>query len=259
MRIGVSTGCLYPQTTMDSLEALISEGFDVFEIFFNTISEMERDQLDRMKNLLDRNNASVVSIHPFSSAFESFLLFSQYENRYRDGLRMYEAYFRAAAALGARMLVIHGMKDQFAVLDINEYCERFDELFRSGMNWGVAALQENVDCHCSNQPEFLLGMTRKLSPRAGFVLDVKQSLRGGIDPCDMLHIMGSRLRHIHISDSTDGKNCLLPGKGSFDYERFFRELKKCGYDGDVIIEVYGTSYSDIDEISKAGDFLRKFV
>ncbi len=259
MRIGISTGCLYPHTTMDSLEKLLCEGFGVFEIFFNTVSEMENDQLDKIKMMLNRYSASVVSIHPFSSAFESFLLFSKYTRRFEDGVRMYGSYFRAAARLGADKLVIHGMKDDFAVLDIEGYSRRFARLCSEGEKWGVSVLQENVDRHCANRPDFLRGMAGYIPPQSGFVLDVKQALRGGYDPCELMHIMGSGLKHIHISDSTDEKNCLLPGKGNFDYCRFFRELKKCGYDGDIIIEVYGTSYKELSEIKKSKDFLESFI
>lgn len=259
MRIGISTGCLYPHTTMDSLEILLQEGFSVFEIFFNTVSEMETDDLEKMKVMLERSNASVVSIHPFSSSFESFLLFSRYERRFEDGLRMYETYFRAASHLGADKLIIHGMKDDFAVLDTESYTKRFSDLFRIGMKWGVNPLQENVDRHCANHPEFILGMARTLPEQAGFVLDVKQALRGGYDPCELMHIMGNRLRHIHISDSTDGKNCLTPGKGSFNYDRFFDELKNSGYDGDIIIEVYSNSYDDIRELKRSMEYLERFI
>ena len=40
MSIGISTACLYPMYTEQALEILLDQGFRLFEIFFNTISEL---------------------------------------------------------------------------------------------------------------------------------------------------------------------------------------------------------------------------
>ena len=79
MEIGISTGCLYPELTENSIRILTELGFKRLEVFFNTFSEMEIDYLDRLKRLLDSHGARVVSVHPFISSFESFMLFSAYE------------------------------------------------------------------------------------------------------------------------------------------------------------------------------------
>lgn len=259
MRIGISTGCLYPVTTEKAVAALLEEGFSLFEIFFNTFSELEPDYLDRLRRRFDEHHAEVHSIHPFTSSYESYLLFSTYERRFEDGVNLYEMYFRAAARLNAGKVVLHGMRDAFASISEEEYCRRFACLSKRAARYGVDFLQENVDQFHSNRPSFLKEMIRCIPEQAGFVLDIKQALRGGYSPCELARIMGSRLRHVHISDQTATGGCVLPGNGCFDYEQFFSTLREINYNGDIIIEVYRTSYEHISELTKARKFLTQFI
>ncbi len=259
MKIGISTGCLYPMTTENAVRTLLEHGFTIFEIFFNTFSELEPDYIDRLNSLFEKYNAEVHSIHPFTSSYESYLLFSAYERRFHDGIKFYEMYFRTAARLNAKKVVLHGMRDAFVSISDEEYCRRFLLLSRRAACYGIEFLQENVDQFYSNRPIFLKEMRRIIPEYAGFVLDVKQALRGGHSPCEFARIMGDKLRHVHISDCSPTGGCVLPGKGCFDYSEFFSTLKEIKYEGDVIIEVYRTSYENISDLAEAGNFLSKFI
>ena len=101
MKVGISTGCLYPMLTEECIDVLAKLGFTSFEIFFNTFSELKDEYLDMLKYILEKYNARVKSIHPFTSSYESFLLFSDYERRFMDGIKIYEMYFRTARKIGA--------------------------------------------------------------------------------------------------------------------------------------------------------------
>ena len=149
MEIGISTGCLYPQLTEDSLCTLLNLGFDSFEIFFSSYSELEIIYLDKMISKLNFYNAKVKSIHPFTSVYESFLLFSAYERRFIDGVRFYENYFRAAAKLKAKYVILHGMhKDFQKVINTEEYCRRFSILSKCANEYGVEILLERETVFC---------------------------------------------------------------------------------------------------------------
>ena len=65
--VGVSTACLHPQETAESIEYLCQHSIQSFEVFLNT-SIYFRD-----------------GIH---------VLFSDYSPRLKDGLQLYEQYFR---------------------------------------------------------------------------------------------------------------------------------------------------------------------
>lgn len=259
MNIGISTGCLYPTLTEDCLKILCNIGFRSFEIFFNTFSELEPDYLDSLKAILSPYHAEVKSIHPFTSGFESYLLFSNYERRFSDGVKLYETYFKTAQYIGASKVVLHGLTTAYpSSLTNHEYCRRFQILQECANQYGVRLLQENVNLFRSNHIDFIQEMIRTIPDSADFVCDIKQAKRGGISPDDMIQTMGSHLRHIHINDfSPDGK-CVLPGKGCFDFARFFETVKNTNFDGDVMIEVYRSSFDKISELKEAQIFLQQF-
>ncbi len=267
MNIGISTGCLYPMLTEDCIQILLDLGFQNFEIFFNTFSELEWDYLQKLKYKLDTYGAKVRSIHPFTSSYESFLLFSGYERRFMDGVTLYEMYYRAAETLGADKVVLHGLKNDFAARFSNkEYFRRFDILQQRANDYGVTLLQENVNLYRSNSIEFVQEMIAEIPQSAAFVCDIKQVNLGGIEPLKMVKVMGSHLKHIHINDfqsiQEQGKvkdKCVLPGKGRFDFQTFFSTLKNIGFDNDIMIEVYRFSYHQPEELKIAKGYLEQIL
>ena len=249
MNIGISTGCLYPELTENCIRILTGQGFDRFEIFFNTFSELEPDSLDRLRYYLDSHGAKAVSLHPFVSSFESFLLFSAYQRRFIDGSKFYEMFYRAASRIGADKVVLHGLNTSYASsLSDEEYFRRYSIMQESAGRYGVKLLQENVNIFRSSKPSFIAGMREALPDTAAFVLDLKQALRAGTDPYEMIAAMGSRLRHVHISDRTADGQCVLPFCGEYDLEGFISQLASAGYDEDIIIEVYRTSFGSLAEL-----------
>ncbi len=260
MQTGISTGCLYPMLTEDSVRTLTKLGFQRFEIFFNSFSELEPDYLDRLHRFLDSNGASVISLHPFTSSFESFLLFTAYQRRFSDGLRFYEMYFRAAARLGAKMVVLHGQySDYSASLDEREYFSRFDQLQQRAACYGVTLLQENVRNFRSKDPDFIRSMISAIPQSAAFVLDTKQALCSGSDPLTMAQAMGPYLKHIHISDNTADNRCVLPGQGSFNFLPLLTHLQNTGYSGDLITEVYRSGFDHTEELLQSQQYISRLI
>ena len=260
MNTGISTGCLYPMLTEDSVAALTELGFRRFEVFFNSFSELEPDSITRLRRRLERYDARAVSVHPFTSSFESFLLFSNYERRFLDGVRFYEMFFRSARLLGADKVILHGLSIQYrSTISDEEYFRRFSLLQERAGAYGVCLLQENVSRFRSRQPEFIRSMAEAVPEKAAFVCDVKQALRSEIDPCEMIRAMGTRLRHVHISDRDINGECVLPGRGCYDLKGLIDCLCSMGYDGDLIIEVYRFSYDDPRELCAAENKLKELI
>ena len=256
MRTGVSTGCLYPALTEESVETLCGLGFRTLEIFFNTFSELEPAYLERLKTRLNHYGARVSSLHPFTSSYESFLLFSAYERRFEDGVRFYERYFRTAARLGADKVVLHGQQRAFSgAVDRQEYCRRFALLSRQAAVYGVTLLQENVRSFRCNDPDMVRSMRNAIPKEARFVLDTKQALMEGIGPVEMLRAMGPALRHVHISGFDASGACVLPHREKASLLPLFQALREMQYRGDIMIEVYRHSYDRPEELREAGTWL----
>ena len=108
MKTGVSTACLYPLEPERSLDLLLQLGYRRFEVFPNCMEELSPAYLRDLKGRADAYGAEFVSLHPFTSAMESSLLFGDYPRRTREAFDFYRRYMAAAAYLGAKYVVIHG-------------------------------------------------------------------------------------------------------------------------------------------------------
>lgn len=246
-KIGISTSCLYPLETENSLKFLGASGVKRAEIFFNAACELKDDFVELLRKIKDEYGMKIVSVHPTMSLAESFMLFSAYERRYYEGLEQYKRYGEIAAELGAEYIIMHGGKPN-GVLDDLSYCERFVSIARAVKENGAQLLQENVVNFRAGSLDMLRTMKEQLGGEVGFCIDVKQSIRAGYSPIDAINTVGENLKHLHISDNTPDNDCMLPTRGSFNFTELFCAAENNGFKGDAIIEVYRNAYGEYSEI-----------
>ncbi len=242
MKIGVSTASLYPTLLEDAVRLTAEGGVKDTEIFLNTFSEMEPQYVSELSRLIAAYRLNVVSVHPFTSGFEPFMLFQVYNRRTKDGFDLYRRFFNISATLGAKIFVLHGDKVG-STLPLYEYCERFLKLSELASFEGVTLTQENVNSFRASTPDFIRGMISCLGRRALFTFDVKQTVRAGSSPWEIYDAMRGHIAHMHLSDHDEKSDCLLPGKGNFDFEKLFRIALADGYTGSAVIEVYANAYT----------------
>ena len=114
---------------------------------------------------------------------------------------------------------------------------------------------ENVHWCYSNTPEYFKDLLPN-APSLKTCLDIKQALQSGFTPEKYFDAMGERLTNVHLCDYNNGSTA-LPGKGTFDFEKFFDLLLSNGYRGDALIEVYSGDYNGYDELAQSYDYLQK--
>lgn len=254
MRVGVSTACLYPTLTELSLSNLLELGVREFEIFFNTMSELDKGYIKTLKRTIRQYGAKVRSLHPYSSMMEPFMFFSNYERRFTDMIDEYKKYFNAAKVLDADLVVIHG--DKLPAYSPDEkYFERFSRIIEIGKQYGVIVAQENVNLHRSQNIDFLCKMREWIGDDIKFVFDIKQSVRAGYDPYEFADKLGNSIIHVHVNDNDPSSTCLLPGKGVMDYARLKSILDKNGCDPSWIIEVYRSNFGEMSELWNTAKWL----
>lgn len=247
MKIGVSTSCFYPLETEVSLENLGKAGIKHTEIFFNALCELKQSFVDILLDIQKEYGITVASIHPTMSLAESFMIFSNYDRRYREAEEQYRRYSEIAASLGAKYIIMHGGKPN-GILNDEEYCERYMRLKEITRENGADILQENVVRFRAGEIDFLRSMRNILGEDAAFCIDLKQSLRCGYDPYSLIEEFSDNIKHYHISDHSLSSDCLLPGDGGFDFESFFSVLQNKGFDGSCVIEVYKDCYRSYQSI-----------
>lgn len=257
MRVGVSTACLYPMELEKSLETLLGLGFQTYECFFNTFSELKKEYLLQFRKRLEETGSNVCSVHPFFSGFEHYLLFSSYKRRFWDSLEFYKSYLEAAQFLGAKYCVIHG--DNRSVIPEEEYFSRFYTIVECGKTFGITVVQENVNLFRSANPDFILRMRKALGKDAKFVFDIKQAVRAGWEPMEVLDAMGENVVHIHVSDNLPGEDCLLPGTGRMDFAKLRARLDALNYQGEFMIELYRHNFGEPSDLWNAAQYLEPIL
>ncbi len=250
MKIGISTSCLYPMYTEKAFEAIASHRIELTEIFFNANCELEPSFINELCKIKDKYGITVSSIHPTMSLAESFMLFSNYDRRFTEGLDWFKRYGEIAAALGAEYVIMHGGKPN-GTMDDYGYFDKFAVVSDAVRQNGATLLQENVVHFRAGNLETLKNMSDYLGDNVGFCLDVKQSLRGGYSPYDVLKLLGSKIKHLHLSDSNGENDCMLPLTGNFDFKRFLNTAVDLGYMGNAVIELYRGAFGEPDELFDA--------
>jgi sugar phosphate isomerase/epimerase len=175
------------------------------------------------------------------------MFFSQYERRMNDMLEYYKYYFRFMNIVGADTFVFHGGKPS-SILTSEFYCERYSKLYRLGKEFGVKVAVENVSRCKSANSSFIREIAKMLGNEFAFVLDTKQALRAGESPMSFLEAAGSSVSHVHISDSGEMGDCLLIGKGRFNFRQFFDKLNTFNPDCNVILELYRSGFVGISDL-----------
>ena len=92
-----------------------------------------------------------------------------------------------------------------------------------------------------------------------FVLDTKQALRSNENPLKFLDAVGDKICHVHISDSGEMGDCLLIGKGRFDFRKFFDKLAGYNPDCGVILELYRSGWSGISDLVSSYNILTRMT
>lgn len=250
MKIGISSSCLYPMYTEESFKLIAQNGVKLSEIFFNANCELEPPFIKQLGKIKNEYGVSLSSIHPTMSLAESFMLFSNYDRRFYEGLDMFKRYGEIAADLGAKYVIMHGGKPN-GTMDNHGYFDRFARVAEVVCQNGATLLQENVVNFRAGSLEALRDMSDYLGNSVSFCLDVKQSLRGGYSPYDVLTLLGDKIKHLHLSDSNEKYDCMLPLEGNFDFKLFLDTAKQRGYTGDAVIEVYRNAFDEPQQLFDA--------
>lgn len=246
MFTGISSASFYPLHTEEALRKLGEMGVKNAELFINDYSETKGTIFADILNTVKAYDMNIVSVHPFPP-MESGYLFSEYDRRSNTNFEIYKHYFEAMNELGAKIFVLHGAILSSKCSD-ERYFEKYIKLLDMAESFGITIAQENI-CYCKSKDiHFLKRLRENCGERTKFLLDIKQAVRSGISPFELIDTFGKDIIHIHVSDNSDEGDCLPIGKGTFNFEMFIKKLDEIGYNGALFIELYRENYNEYIEL-----------
>lgn len=255
MEVGMSLACFYPMEPERAVLEAAKLNIGVCEVFLNTISELDDGYLHALRDECDRHKIRIHSVHPFTSFLENYMFFSPYPRRIADAEEFYQRYADAAKILGAKVVNIHGDRGM-GLESIENYVNCSAPLMRLQEKTGIIFSMENVFYNSVNHPEFSVRLRQKM-PEVHFTFDIKQAFKGGQDAYALAEAMGDRIVNFHVNDRDDSHICMIPGKGTVDFERIGSLLSTARYSGPALIEVYRGNFDDPSEMMGSKIYLEK--
>ena len=253
MKYGLFT-CPYQRL---SLEKAFSDasvmGYDYVELWGGRPHAYAPDlldgDLDAVLRLIDRFEMPVEVYTPEHNAYPYNYMIGT-ERQWEDAMDYLSAALCCGRALGAKHTLISVGHSGFAPLQ-----ERRARLLKSLRHLSLEAERlghpillepltpmESDFCTCAEE---LLEILEELnSPFIQGMCDVVVSFVQHRNPADDIRLLGSRMAHLHLTDS-DGitEVHLLPGDGSMDLRGLLGELRTGIYDGSATLELV-THYID---------------
>ena len=68
-----------------------------------------------------------------------------------------------------------------------------------------------------------------------------------------------KISHVHISDSGEMGDCLLIGRGRFNFRQFFGKLAELNPDCSVVLELYRSGFNGISDLVSSYNAIQKMT
>lgn len=255
--LGISTSSMFLKCEVeDSFDIIRKLGCEVVEIFLTTFSEYKKEFVESLVPRI--GGLKIHSVHSLNNHYEPEL-FNQSQRTYNDAVEILRQVLYGAKVFGAKYYTFHGqarLKSKPYNVNFDTFGARLTQICDICSEYGVELCYENVHWALYNYSGFFESL-RKTCKQVRATLDIKQAMQSGVDVYDYIKDMGDCIRTIHLCDMTqNGKTC-LPGKGVFDFYKFFETLGNIGCNAPCLMEVYSSDYKTYDELQESLDFLRK--
>jgi sugar phosphate isomerase/epimerase len=227
--IALSTASVYPESTANGFELASRLGYDAVEVMvgIDPISQ----EVEAVRHLSDYHEIPVCAVHA------PCLLITQRVWGVEPWGKL-EKSAEMARTVGADVVVVHPpFRWQ------RDYARTFVEgVAALEERTGVAFAVENMYPWRASRREmqvYLPGFDPSEHPYANATIDVSHTAVARQDPVQMARRLGSRLRHIHLTDGTGSAKDehLVPGRGTQPVAELLEHLASVRFDGHVVVEI----------------------
>ncbi|QIK77213.1 sugar phosphate isomerase/epimerase [Nocardioides piscis] len=228
--IALSTASTYPESTAHAFGYAASVGYDAVEVMVGIDSLSQ--QTSAIKQLSDHHDMPVCAIHA------PCLLWTQRVWGSDPWVKL-ERSADLALAVGADVVVVH---PPF----------RWQKEYAAGFVDGIAALEESTGIAFAVENMYpwrassRRGMEMYLPswdpsehPYANTTIDLSHAAIARSDVIEMADRLGSRLRHVHLTDGSGSAKDehLVPGRGGMGAGAFLAHLAEQDFEGHIVLEI----------------------
>ncbi|WP_370250569.1 sugar phosphate isomerase/epimerase family protein [Nocardioides sp.] len=239
-RIGLSTSSVYPESTAHAFSYAALVGYDAVEVMVGI--DALSQQTSAVLQLVEHHGVPVCAVHAPCLLFTQRVWGTEPWGKLERSAEM-------AHAVGAEVVVVHPpFRWQ------KEYARDFVD--------GIAALENSTGLRFAVENMYPWRATRRRGAEmylpgwdpstenyANTTIDLSHAAIAQDDVIAMAQRLGSRLRHIHLTDGTGSAKDehLVPGRGVMGAAAFLRHLAATGFAGDIVLEINTRRCQDREE------------
>ena len=251
-RVALSTGSVYPESSANAFEMAAKLGYDAVEVMVG-IDPLSQD-VESIRRLSDYHQMAVCAVHAPCLLITQRVWGTDHWDKLERSAQM-------AISLGGDTVVVHPpFRWQ------REYAKGFVEgIARLEDETGIAFAVENMFPWRASRRElqaYVPGWNPVDHDYANVTVDLSHTSTSGSDPIQMINELGSRLRHVHMTDGTGSAKDehLVPGRGNQPCAELLELLAVRGFSGSVVLEINTRKVAShaerLDDLAEALAFTR---
>jgi sugar phosphate isomerase/epimerase len=228
--IALSTASVYPESTADGFELAARLGYDAVEVMVSI--DPTSQEIEAVRGLSEHHHIPICAVHAPCLLITQRVWGTEPWGKLERSAEM-------AASVGADVVVVH---PPF----------RWQRDYARGFVEGIAELEERTGIGFAVENMFpwrasarremqvyVPGWDPSLESYSNTTIDLSHSAVSRSDPVDMAQRLGSRLRHIHLTDGTGSAKDehLVPGRGSQPVAELLEHLAAVGFTGHIVLEI----------------------
>lgn len=228
--VALSTASVYPESTAHAFTYAARLGYDAIEVMVGI--DALSQQTSALRQLSDHHEVPICAVH------SPCLLITQRVWGTDPWVKL-ERSAEMAHAVGADVVVVHPpFRWQ------RDYARAFVEGIslleeRTGVAFAVENMYPWRASTRRGMEVYQPGWDPSEESYANATIDLSHASVAHSDPIEMAQRLGSRLRHIHLTDGTGSAKDehLVPGRGDQPAAAFLQHLSATGFTGHVVVEI----------------------
>ncbi len=229
-RVGLSTSSVYPESTAHAFSYAASLGYDAVEVMVGI--DALSQQTSAVKQLSEHHGVPISAVHAPCLLFTQRVWGTEPWGKLERSAQM-------AHEVGADVVVVH---PPF----------RWQKEYAAGFVEGIAALENSTGIMFAVEnmypwkatskrgiEMYLPGWDPSAEPYANTTVDLSHAAIAASDVIEMATRLGSRLRHVHLTDGSGSAKDehLVPGRGVMGAAAFLNHLAEVGFGGEIVVEI----------------------
>lgn len=222
-------------------------GFDAYDYTFSAGEAPfgETDYIEKAKAFRKYGEGIGIVCHQTHAPFPTAKIDNDEFNR--DMFRQIVRAIEISGALGAKICVVHPSVDHSIEENIRLYKELEPYARGAGVKIGVENMTRDTGSHHTHIKAILDGLPEDVFV---FCLDSghAEMAQNKTSAVEMVQAMGDRLQAVHLHDCDKIRdNHGLPFTYKIDFHTLISEMKKVGYQGDIMLEI-GSFFSGVPDV-----------